>query len=192
MLQNHKDSEMSDEDLAASSFSGNEEYFKIILARYSRYVFNFIRQFVGPEDAEDATQETFLKAWKNLGKFDQSKRFKAWLFQIARNTAIDYLRKKKAFSFSQIEEAEGEHLDIPDEGPGPEEIFVRVETAGMIQRFLEEMPIIYRSLLVLYYQDGLTLREIAQIQGESVDTVKSRHRRGLAILKKKLLNATGT
>ena len=70
----------------------------------------FIKMWETPADAEDITQEVFVKVWKNIKKFDQSKSFKPWIFQIAKNTSIDFLRKKKSIPFSRFENEKGQNV----------------------------------------------------------------------------------
>jgi RNA polymerase sigma-70 factor (ECF subfamily) len=180
----------SDEQLIVSYLKGDGDSLNILIKRYSDYIYNFIYQYVkNRELAEDLTQEVFIKVWKNFKKFDPKKKFKVWLFQIARNTTIDFFRKKKEINFSELER-EGEEFDIPDTGPIPSEIFEKKEIQAEVKKALEALPLIYRSTLIFYYQNQFNLREIAEIRGEPVDTIKSRYRRALVLLQKQLLESS--
>src|ERR1700733_2556258 len=96
--------ELSDNDLVLQYRSGNKKAFEALVERYFAHVFNFITRYTSDQvAAEDIVQETFVKVWKNIKKFDETKNFKSWLFTIARNTSLDWLRKKKAVPFSSFE-----------------------------------------------------------------------------------------
>lgn len=182
----------SDEKLVELYLKGEENLFDVLVKRYADYVFNFIRQYVRDDGrAEDLTQDVFLRVWKNLKKFDTTKKFKVWMFQIARNAVIDFLRKKKELKFSDLEaDEESGILDVEDDADGAEEIFEERELQAEVARLLGELPPRYQSVLVLYYQDQLNFREIAEIDGTSENTVRSRHRRALLLLREKFNRAT--
>lgn len=195
--------ETSDIQLIEEYLKGDEGALKVLIGRYLKPVFNFICHYAGGsrQEAEDLTQETFVKAWKNLKKFDSSKTregkisgFKPWIFKIAKNTAFDYLRKrysadrqKKLLLFSELGgggESESDFLEnIPDGAPLPDEIFDQADLAKKLSGAIEKLPIKYREVLILHYNDHFNLREIAEISGESINTVKSRHLRALNKLK---------
>ncbi|MCL5733760.1 MAG: sigma-70 family RNA polymerase sigma factor [Patescibacteria group bacterium] len=175
----------TDEEIIKKYLSGESELFGVLTERYANFIYNFIYQYVkNREQAEDLVQETFLKVWKNLKRFDLTKKFKVWIFKIARNTVIDFFRKKKEINFSDIDKREEEkEYDIPDAGPTPSEIFERKEIQEETKKALSFLPLKYRLTLINYYQDQLNFREIAELNGESINTVKSRYRRAMALLK---------
>ena len=85
----------SDNEIIIQYLNGDKDAFTEIVNRYLKLIYNFTYRLVGNEKvAEDISQEVFLKAWKNIKKFDLEKNFKTWIFSIAKNTAIDYLRKR--------------------------------------------------------------------------------------------------
>jgi len=142
---------------------------------------------VGDRDAaEDLTQETFVKAWKNLKSFDQKRNFKTWIFTIAKNTAFDWLKKKKEIPFSTFTDEEGESWleNVADENFLPDEILERSDLAEELEKILEKIPVHYRTILLLHCKEDFSLHEIAEILGEPYNTIKSRHQRGLGRLKK--------
>ncbi|MGB7957219.1 MAG: sigma-70 family RNA polymerase sigma factor [Minisyncoccia bacterium] len=181
-------SEKADHDLILAALRGDHEAFAVIVERYVSSIYKFSYRYVrnGP-DAEDIAQETFLRAWKSLKKFDQSKNFKTWIFAIAKNASLDLLKKKKPMPFSRIAEEDdaveavlAPYVAVPDTS----------ETAfdqGLLKKdfdaVLAKLPIHYRDIMVLRYADNLKFREIAERLHEPLDTVKSRHRRGLALLR---------
>ena len=184
---------MTDEQLVQSYGEGDEHALELLIQRYANHIYNFVRQYIRDgREAEDVAQESFMKAWKHLKKFDPEKKFKVWLFQIARNTAIDHLRKKKEIPFSDRESEDGEFANtLVDEGPTMDELAHRKDVQMQIKKLLGQLPAQYAAVLILYYQDGLNFREIAEIDGTSVNTVKSRHKRALALLRDKLSKEYG-
>ncbi len=177
---------LSDEQLVAAYRKGNEQAFDLLVHRHLKPLYGFVYQFLrNPHDTEDVVQESFLKAWKQLRSFDASKKFKTWLFQIAKNTSFDYCKKKKTIAFSDMDgDAEESFLDtIADYAPLPDQVFESAHLAEHLEKGLEELPLLQRAVLFLYYQGGLIFREIADILDEPLDTVKSRHRRALQTLR---------
>ncbi len=179
---------VNDEQLIANYLVSDEESLEILIKRYLKPIYSFVYRYVGnSQDAEDITQDIFVKVWRNLKKFDQSKSFKTWIFSIAKNTSIDWLKKKKAIPFSNFENGEGENLlteTLTDPAPLPNEILERIGIAEMLNTAINQLTSKYRMVLFLRYNDHFTFREIAEALGEPLDTVKSRHRRALIQLKK--------
>ena len=182
----------SDEDLIVAHVAGDENAFPRLVGRHLKTVYSFAFHFVGnSSDAEDISQESFLKVWKNLKRYSsEHARFKTWLMRIVRNTAIDYLRKRKDIPLSSFEDDDGKNVlaDIPDETPLPEELLIKKYEANEIELAARELPPLYREVLLLYYGDDRTLQETADILNISANTVKSRHRRALAALRKILVH----
>ncbi len=186
----------NDQDAAsvAAALAGDDDAFVSLVRRYADGIYRFAYRYVRTgADAEDIAQETFVRAWRNLKTFDASKSFKTWLFTIARNAALDAIKKKKPFLFSQIADDDGalDALLAPHLGaqPSPEALFDRARTREDLARLLRALPPDYRTVLVMRYHGALKFREIAEALGEPIDTVKSRHRRGLAFLRKLLAGA---
>ena len=167
--------------------------FDILLEMYMPVVFRFCYGLLKDATmAEDITQEVFVKLWKNLKKYKSEKNFKAWLFAIARNTAIDRLRKRKNINFSEFEDQDGENslLDsIADTAPWPDELVAKAENLRVVEELINKLPAIYREVIILRYKDQFTFEEIGKIIKRPENTVKSQHKRALAIFKK-LLDAT--
>lgn len=180
-------------DLIKEYIAGNQDAFKKLIDKYTSSVYNFSVRFVGVENAKDVTQDVFLKVWRNIKKFNVKKAsFKTWIFTIARNTITDYLRKKKSVVFSSLNnEEENFESNIEDKVILPDEALIKLEDKEFLNNLLDELPINYREVLVLYYQEDLTFNEIGQLLGKPLNTVKSYHHRALLILKEKVLSRTG-
>lgn len=181
----------SDTQLITDYFDGEGEVLEVLIFRHLKPVYGFIFNFVKDAGvAEDLTQEVFIKAWRGLKKFDRGKSFKPWIFKIARNAAIDFLRKKKAIPFSEFDSEDGKNImleTINDSAPLPGEIFDRENLARELEEAVEKLSYKQREVVYFHYQNYLTFEEIAEISGESVNTVKSRHRRAILELRKLLL-----
>lgn len=189
--------EKSDSQLVSESILGNQASFEVLVRRYTQPIYQFSFRRTGDAHlAEDCTQDTFFKAWKNLGKYNlESASFKTWLFIIARRTIIDALRKKTPLSFSRLfgrspDELAGESYEstIIDESINatPEGFIVSTEDSAMISKYFRKLPEHYQTVLTLHYQEDLTFQEIGDIMKKPTNTVKSWHRRACISLKELL------
>lgn len=177
----------TDEQLVADYLAGDSQAFELLVSIYLKPIYSFIVHYIGsPTDAEDITQDVFLRVWRHLKKFDQEKRFKTWLFGIAKNASFDWLKKKKSIPFSNFENEAGENIlanTLIDPSPLPDELFNNADLADKLNKAILQLPPNYCSVLLLYYHEQFNLREIAESLGEPVDTIKSRHRRALILLR---------
>lgn len=180
--------EKEDNDLIKEYLKGNEEAFKELINKYTGIIFNFSVRFVGLDYANDITQDVFIKIWKNIKKYNEKKaNFKTWLFTITRNTITDYLRKKKTVNFSTLDSKEERYEDnIEDEVILPDEILIKLEDKELLNKLLDKLPGDYKEVLILYYQEDLTFKEIGEILNKPLNTVKSHHYRALALLRVEL------
>jgi RNA polymerase sigma-70 factor (ECF subfamily) len=180
--------ESNDELKIKEYLLGNEVAFKELVYKYTPAIFNFTVRFVGADYVNDITQDVFIKVWKNLKKFDAKKAsFKTWIFTIARNTITDYLRKKKMINFSVLDKEEENFADnIEDDVILPDEALAKMEDKEFLNKLLDEIPINYKEVLILYYQEDMTFKEIGELLGKPLNTVKSHHHRALTILREML------
>lgn len=180
---------MDDRLLIEAHLAGDGKAFERLLGGYLSPIYSFVFQMARDREVtDDIVQETFIKAWKNLAGFDREKSFKTWLFTIAKHTAYDYFKKKKAVPFSAFDDGEGGNVfeEIADGQILPDEILGRAEVVEDLDRALEKLPEGSRNILVLAYKEDLSLQEIAEILGEPYNTVKSRHNRALHKLRQVL------
>jgi RNA polymerase sigma-70 factor (ECF subfamily) len=178
----------TDEQLAEACRRLDHQAFRMLMERYMQPILNFIRQYAkSTEEAEDITQDTFFKVWKYIGRYSKGKMFRPWLYTIARNTALDHLKKRRAFTFSELDDDSGDlnFADtLEDTEPLPPKIF---EDAALTKKLNEQMELIhpdYRTIITLHYRDELTFDEIGEVLGKPMNTVKSWHRRALIELRK--------
>lgn len=185
--------ERPDNQLAADYLRGDAGALEILIKRHLRPLYGFICRYVrSASDAEDITQEVFVRVWRHLKKFDQGKSFKTWIFSIAKNACVDWLRKRKTAVLAAFgdEDGEGAALDsLADPAPLPDELLQRRDLADALSAVLAGLPPDYRMVVLLYYHEQFNFREISEIIGEPLNTVKSRHRRALILLKKHLTGA---
>src|SRR5271166_6947229 len=136
------------------------------------------------EYAEDLAQETWIRVLQRGSQYNGRQRFDPWLFAIARNLAIDYLRKKrKTVEAASLPNDPDAMLLVPSSGPSPFEAAARSEDAIRLAGQLQTLSPLYREALLLRFQEDLSLPEIAQVLGAPVTTVTSRIYRGLAALR---------
>ena len=141
------------------------------------------------EDAEDITQDTFFKVWKNIKYYTKGRMFKPWLYAIARNTALDQIKKKKALPFSDLDDKENDLSfadTVEDHEPLPPQIFETNFLTGKLSDALEVIHPDHRAILILHYKEEMTFDEIASIVNKPMNTVKSWHRRALIKLREEL------
>lgn len=176
----------SDEQLMLDYRAGDTQAFVLLVERYLKSIYNFSYRLSGDAyAAEDITQDVFVKMWKNITSYRAGESVKAWLFTIARNTTIDYLRTKRPAVFSDFEHEEGNFLTdtLTDESPLPIELAIRAEDQHFIEEAFDKLSPLYREVMFLRYYEDLTFDEIRNITGRPLHTVKSQHRRGLEKLR---------
>lgn len=165
---------------------GDDEAFTKLVDAYQRPVYNLCYRMLGEvEAAEDAAQETFLKVYQNLARYDHERSFATWLLSIAAHHCIDKLRRRKFTAISIDEDEEGQ-TDIPDQhAPDPESETARRQEGQRLQDCLQSLDATDRAAVVMRYWQDCSEVEIAQALKLSVPAVKSRlhrARRALADL----------
>ena len=155
--------------------NGNDEGFTNLVETYQKPVYNLCYRMLGEaEAAEDAAQETFLKAYQNLARYDRERSFATWLLSIAAHYCIDRLRRKHFSSFSIDEDEEGQ-TELPDNSaPDPESEAVRKQTREKMQYCLQSLEPVDRAAVVMRYWQDYSEVEIAQALKLTIPAVKSR------------------
>jgi RNA polymerase sigma-70 factor (ECF subfamily) len=178
-MLSEKPSEQTDENLIQKHIEGDKEAFVSLANRYLKPIFNFTYRLTGNRhDAEDITQEVFVKIWKNAKQFRPEKKFKTWIFAIAKNACLDFFKKKRTVSLDTLGKT------LRDDSPLPAEGIDKSTKAKALQIALEKLPENYKIILLLHFNEDLTFREIAEIMEEPLNTIKSRHLRALKMIKK--------
>jgi len=164
---------------------GDMELLADLVERSQRRLVRYLLYLIGRRDyAEDIAQETWIRVLQRGSQYNGRQRFDLWLFAIARNLAIDYLRqKRKAVQTASLPDDRDEILLVSSSGPSPFEAAARSEDATRLAGQLQILSPLYREALLLRFQEDLSLAEIAQVLGTPVTTVTSRIYRGLAALR---------
>ena len=177
--------------LVAAAKAGDAAAFEELVNRYEAKIFRLTRNITGNhEDAEDAMQDAFLKAYSHLQGFQGDSRFYTWLVRIAANEALMRLRKRRPNLMSLDEPIEGETDILPRElqdwGPTPEQGYAQEEIHNILSSVIEQLDPEFRLVLTLRDMEELSTQETAEILGISVPAVKSRLLRARLKLREKL------
>jgi RNA polymerase sigma-70 factor, ECF subfamily len=182
------DVEDSDTELTAHARAGSLEAFEELIRRHSRLVYRALAAILGDQDhAQDAMQDVMLSAYKHIAEFESRSKFSTWLVSIARNKAIEYLRKRKN-EVSLDESAFGEDQnfrprELRDWVDNPEQAYSRLEIRQLIEKGIMALPAKYRTVVMLRDIEHMSIEEIARQLGLSVPAVKIRLLRGRLMLR---------
>ncbi|NQW27334.1 MAG: sigma-70 family RNA polymerase sigma factor [Flammeovirgaceae bacterium] len=167
---------------------GDEWAFAELMSRYKKSVYFMILKMVrNVDDAEDLTIEAFAKAFKNLGRFKQDYTFTTWLFRIATNNAIDFLRKKKLDTFSintsySNEDGTTLNIDIEDQNLTPIESTIHAEEIEFVHLLVTKLPSKYQRIVKLRYFEELSYKEIAIKLDTPLGTIKAQLHRARELM----------
>jgi RNA polymerase sigma-70 factor (ECF subfamily) len=165
---------MSETDWVRRARAGDQAAFTALVEAYQTPIYNLCYRMLGEAgEAEDAAQETFLRAYSQIATYDPSRPFKTWLFSIANHHCIDRLRKRR-LTWLSIEDDLPPHPALQEQAPGPEEASVRREQTEALQALLARLPPDDRSVVVMRYWYDLSYEEIAEATRTTVSAVKSR------------------
>lgn len=164
---------MEEEAWLERAKAGDKEAFAFLVEAYQLAVYNLAYRMLGdPAEAEEAAQETFLRAYRRLSSFKPEKKFSTWLLSIASHYCIDQLRRQR-FTWLSLEGLPP-WQEISGPRPHPEEEALRQETREEVQVLLEKLPGPYRAVTILRYWHELSYEEIAAVMGTTESAIKSR------------------
>ncbi len=177
----------SDQELIRRTLRGDRECYGILLQRYQRGLYALIRGMVqNHDDADDLTQEAFLRAYRYLDRFQQDRTFRPWLYRIGVNLALHHLRRRRTVRWLSLDDEDPETgirlLDVMPSA-GAEEAVRRPAEARRLAEAVDQVPPGFRAVLILRAVEGLHYEEIAAIMGIPVGTVMSRLSRARAGLR---------
>jgi RNA polymerase sigma-70 factor (ECF subfamily) len=180
--------EPDDADLVRRCLTGDERAYRDLVARFQRPVYSVAFRMVrSAEDAQDIAQETFVRVFKALSRYDPARSFEAWLFTITSRLCIDLLRRRKVRPVSLFrmdpETQEEQTVDIEDPGLKPDEVTAHVEEERHAKDLIDSLPPHYRIVVMLRHQQDLSYEEIAEALHLPLGTVKARIHRARALLK---------
>jgi RNA polymerase sigma-70 factor, ECF subfamily len=172
----------TDHDLIALARTGSEKAYRELLDRYQRPVFSLVYRMVRDRElAEDLAQETFVKVFNHLDRFNPKYKFSSWIFKIASNLAIDTLRKREPVTVSldgsrhaeTAEEIESTRITVESKDENPEEFLEAKELGQEIERAIGMLRPDYRTAILLRHVEGRAYEEIAEVMGVPLGTVKT-------------------
>lgn len=179
---------LEDFKLIDMAVDGDEKAYAKLLTRYKRPVYHMILKMVrNVDDSEDLTIESFAKAFKSLHRFKKDFTFSTWLFRIATNNTIDFIRKKrlKTLSISNTytdNDGQSVSIDVEDGRPNPQEVAIKAQKEELIQIFVNMLPAKYQKLVRLRYFNELSYEEIAQELEAPLGTVKAQLHRARELM----------
>jgi len=181
-----------DQSLVERCLAGDEMAYRELVARYERPVYSLALRMLGRvEDAEDVVQETFVRMFRALDRYDPGRSFRAWILTIASRLSIDHLRRRGAkwvpLTVTEPGSADEEReRDLPDPGLGPEDLAVRGDEEEGVEGLIQALPPHYRIVVVMRHMQDLSYEEIAAALKVPLGTVKARIHRARALLKEML------
>ena len=181
---------LSDQELIQEVREGKRRAYTELMHRYQERVYWVARRIVGGhEDADDVTQETFVKAYLALGEFRGDSSFFTWLYRIAVNLSLNTIRKRQVLSYIHESELLGRFLPSHDD---PSERLEQEETATLLERAIAQLPEKQRAVFVLRYHDELSYEEIAKILKTSIGGLKANYFHALRKVREHLRNEIQT
>ncbi len=177
--------------LISDALAGNQKAYTALVDQHRAAIFHIINKIVRNEDvANDLVQETFMKAFSSLAMYRSEYRFSTWLYKIAANASIDYLRKKRIQALSldrPLETKDGQvEFEVADYTYHPERDLERKQQRFSIDEAIESLPPKYREVIIYRHKEDKSYEEIADLLNIPVGTVKARIFRARELLKKKL------
>lgn len=185
--------QLSDERLVALASKNNQEALEILVTRYLKIIYTFVyRAVTSREEAEDLTQEVFVKVWKNLDKFDANKTFKPWLYKIAKNTYLDYYKKQQPNPFSTLAKNTFIKIQSLDQAwslasDSPQNLVDKSLLQDKFNLAVASLETSLADIVIMHHERDLSFKAISGIKKEPLNTVKSRYRRAISKIRKSLI-----
>jgi RNA polymerase sigma-70 factor (ECF subfamily) len=184
--------ELEDAQIIERTLCGEPEAFNLLVHRWERHIYGLALRMLGRDDeAKDATQETFLSAYRNLSKFRGEAKFSSWIYRIALNICNTKLRGRNKNLVSIEEQQESSGFEVAADTQDLAEGIQREQVARHVRRALQGLPAEMRQVIVMKEYEGLKFSEIADVLGIPISTVKTRMYTGLSELKKRLEHVRG-
>ena len=170
--------------------SGDHEAFRLLVERHGRAVFRLAYRMTGNEqDAEDVVQETFLKAYRQLDRYESRSSFATWLYRIASNCCLDLIRKRKIRELGRERGADPDRdilVSVPAATPGPDRALLSNQISETVNAALAELSAQERAAFVLRHFEGLSVEEIGRVLGTGASATKHSIFRAVQKLRRRL------
>tara|TARA_R110002096_G_scaffold28336_7_gene85910 strand:- start:3024 stop:3653 length:630 start_codon:yes stop_codon:yes gene_type:complete len=191
--ENASSSSIEDDKLVSSALSGNEGAYKKLVDKYDRPIYFHIKKMIREQElVEDLVQEVFMKAFNNLKTYSNEYAFSTWLYRIATNHTIDYLRKKKLKTLSindPYKTKDGEvEIQLPDDTYATDKKIIKKERKVIIHEAIDNLPEKYRMVIKLRHMEELSYDEISEQLDLPLGTVKAHIFRARELLYKALID----
>ena len=191
LSQRKLDSRAEDSRFIAAAIAGNQPAYRALMKKYHDPICNLLFRMIHDKDeVEDLTQEAFIKAFQSLASFNEEFAFSTWLFKIASNNCIDYIRKKKLQTFSidkPIESSDGDFsFEIPDSTYEPDRDLIARQRTKLLEQAIKSLPAKYRTVILMRHTEEKDYAEIARQLRLPIGTVKAHIFRAREMLYKNL------
>lgn len=185
------ESSREDDVLVKEAIGGDESAYKKLVEKYERALyFHILKMINDREQVEDLVQETFVKAFDNLNTYSTNYAFSTWLYRIATNHTIDYLRKKKLQTLSinePVKTREGDmKMQLPDESASTDRNIIRKQRQKIVREAIKDLPEKYRKVIEMRHMEEKSYQEIADVLDLPLGTVKAHIFRARELLYKEL------
>ncbi|WP_445664979.1 RNA polymerase sigma factor [Fodinibius sp. AD559] len=189
--ENASESSLEDDVLVKKAKGGDEKAYKKLVDKYQRALyFHILKMVKDREQVEDLVQEAFVKAFDNLNTYSTNYAFSTWLYRIATNNTIDYLRKKKLNTLSidkPMKTKDGEmEMQLPDESASTDRDIIKKQRKEIVQNAIDDLPKKYRKVIELRHMEEKSYKEISDILDKPLGTVKAHIFRARELLYKAL------
>ncbi len=161
--------ELTDAAVVSRARAGDSDAFRVLVERHSRSLFRLAFRMTGnQQDAEDVVQESFLRAYRQLGNFDERASFGTWIYRIAANCSLDLVRARKRRNDQMAAPADGEHMEDPlaqlaSDSPTPERMAMSGEVRQRVAEAMEELSPTERTAFVLRHFEGMRMEEVSRV-----------------------------
>ena len=177
----------SDADLIQQCLHGDNAGFDLLVGRHQKQVYRFCFGMLGnAEDASDAAQESFIKAYHALGDFRKDASFVSWMLRIANNACVDLWRRRTRRQAASVDDEESGLADIPSSDPDPETALLGGESRRLVRDAIGRLPEKHRGALVMFYVNGMSIKDMSRALGRPEGTVKSDLHAAREMLRRKL------
>jgi len=182
--------DLSDDELVARSIAGDDEAYRILVERYSDFVYTIALRVVrSEEEAEDVAQEAFVRAHRALPRFRGDSKFSSWLYRIAVNRALTHLKRRRSRpSTVEMSSSPGVEAEIAAHrsGGSPADELLKDEFRARVRAAVAKLPPRYRAAVTLFYLEERSYKEVAEALGVPMGTLKTHLHRARAILRDEL------
>lgn len=174
--------EVSDAAIVAQVLGGDPDAFRVLVERHSRSIFRVMYRMTGSQpDSEELVQETFLRAYRSLGRFELRANFGTWLYRIAVNRALDFLSSRKTqmqsqgtYSIGESPESEdGQQVQLPASAPGPERLLISAEIKNKVAQAMGLLTPAERIAFTMRHMEGQSIEEISQALNVKASAAKN-------------------